>query len=251
MSPFDAYFARLRDYEAALEARGAEAYIWSEWVLDRPAGAENPPLILKENTAVELGGPQSIGTSITMWTEDPSLVFDGRITLLGEDIPRLGASGASAVPFGQVTLVGGPSLSSGIQVELERGSHAGDMVRGYLVRGAGNRIWSRVSREAYGAGLSFRLVGTQILNKIRQRIEGVSAAEIMFVTSSHEDVAELESIGAQVRKISHDLRRQRLREVAEGVYECAATVSCDVCPDNSVCTEIRQILVIRKKGSGQ
>ncbi len=249
MSPFDAYFARLREYEAALEARGVEAHTWSEWVLDKMAHTADSQLILKEDTAVELGGPLSIGTAFAMWTEEPSSVFDGRITLLGRDILQLGKAAASAVPFAQVTLVGGPSLSSRVQVELERGSHVGDTVRGYLARGVGNRIWSRVSHEAFSTGLSFRLIGAQILNKVRQRIEGVSAAEIIFVTSSYEDVAELEGIGAQVRKLSHDLRRQRLREVAEGVYECEAAISCDVCPDNPVCTEIRQILVIRKKGS--
>jgi CO dehydrogenase/acetyl-CoA synthase beta subunit len=251
MSPFDAYFARLREYEAALEARGTEAWIWSECMLDRPAEAAASELILKENTAVELGGPRSIGTSFAVWTEDSSLVFDGRITLLGRDIPHLQGPGTPALPFGQVTLVGGPSLSSRIQVELERGSHLGGALRGYVVRGAGNRIWSRVSREACAAGLSFRKIGTQILKQIRGRIEAVSAAEIMFVTSSYEDVTELERIGSQVRKISHDLRRQRLREVAEGVYECYADVSCDVCPENPVCTEIRQIIVVRKKGARQ
>jgi len=248
MSPFDAYFARLREYETALEARGVEARRWSEWVLDKIAHKPNSHLILKEDTAVELGGPLSIGTGFTMWTEEPSLIFDGRITLLGRDIPQLGTPIVSAVPFAQVTLVGGPSLNSRIQLELERGSHVGETVRGYLTRGAGNRIWSRVSQEAFSAGLSFHLIGAQILNKVRQRIEGASAAEIIFVTSTYQDVAELERIGAQVRKISHDLRRQRLREVTEGVYECEAAISCDVCPDNPVCTEIRQLLVIRKKG---
>lgn len=251
MSFFDAYFVRLREYEAALTARGTEAHTWSEWVLDCSAEADHSRLILRENTAVEMGGPRSKGSSFALWTEDSGLVADGRITVLGSDIPQLCTSGITCVPLGQVLLVAGSSLDSRSQVALERQSHLAGSLPGYSVRGSGNRIWSRVSREACDAGFSFRLLGTHILRQARQTVEGVSAAEIMFVTSSYEDIVELEKIGAQVRKVSHDLRRQRLKEVAEGVYECETAISCDVCPDNVVCTEIRQILVIRKKGSEQ
>jgi hypothetical protein len=73
-------------------------------------------------------------------------------------------------------------------------------------------------------------------------------AEILFVTSSVEDVQNLEKIGAQVRKLSHDLRRERFKQITDGEYECESNISCDVCPDIEVCSEIRQILIIRKKG---
>jgi hypothetical protein len=75
----------------------------------------------------------------------------------------------------------------------------------------------------------------------------VTAAEILFVTSSIEDVQGLESIGAQVRKLSHDLRRERIIQTANGELECETAISCDVCPDNEVCTEIRKLVTIRKK----
>ena len=247
MSLLDAYVARLREYESALVSQGTQSHTWSEWVLGGSTVARHSQLILKENTAVELGGPRSTGTSLAIWTEDTGLVADGRITLLGADIPQIHASGVTSVPFGQVLLVGGASLSGQSQVALERQRLLADLLPGYSVRGVGNRIWSRVSREACAAGFSFGLLGTHILRQTRRGVEGVSAAEIIFVTSSKEDVATLEKIGTQVRKITHDLRRQRLKEVAEGVYECETGISCEVCPDNSVCTEIKQILVIRKK----
>ena len=87
-----------------------------------------------------------------------------------------------------------------------------------------------------------------MISHVRGELAGVEAAEILFVTSGLDDVIDLERIGSQVRKLSHDLRRQRLKLVADGIYECEAAVSCDVCPDNPVCAEIRQIVFIRKKG---
>jgi hypothetical protein len=56
-------------------------------------------------------------------------------------------------------------------------------------------------------------------------------------------------MGAQVRKLAHDLRRERLKQVSEDVYECRSGVSCDVCADNEVCTDIRQIVAIRKSST--
>jgi len=197
---------------------------------------------------VELGGPQTAGSTFVMWTEDVSIVSDGRITLVGPDVVE--AKGGR-LPFGQVTLVGGLALSKEIHPRLEREQYAAERVPGYMVRSTGGRIWSRVSREALDGGFSLRLLGATIICHIRTKLPPVTAAEILFVTSSVEDVQNLERIGAQVRKLSHDLRRERLKETAketaDGKYECESDISCEVCPDNEVCSEIREIVVIRKK----
>jgi len=210
-----------------------------------PSQAASPP-ILKENTAVELGGPQTAGSTFMIWTKDVSLISDGQIMLVGPDFSE--ANGGT-LPFGQVTLVGGLALSKEIQSRLEREQYAAERVPGYMVRSTGGRIWSRVSDQALDNGFSFRSLGATILCHLRAELAAVNVAEILFVTSSVEDVQNLEKIGAQVRKLSHDLRRQRIKETANGGYECDTDISCEVCPDNEVCSEIRKIITIRKKGS--
>ena len=250
MNALDAYVARLREYESELVSRGRDQRIWFQ---DSPrpprksSGQGASPLILKENTAVELGGPRTVGTSFILCTEDPDQVFDGRIMLIGPDVPELRESGGRGVPFGQVVLAAGPGVAAGTYVELERELHVATRIRGYMVRGGGDRIWARVSAEACDAGFSFRVLGGEIISHVCGTLAEIEAAEVLFVTSSLDDVANLERIGSQVRKLSHDLRRQRLKLVAVGIYECEAAVSCEVCPDSPVCAEIRQILVIRKK----
>jgi CO dehydrogenase/acetyl-CoA synthase beta subunit len=251
MNALDAYVTRLREYESELVSRGRDQRIWFRDLLRPPgrsSGRGASPLILKENTAVELGGPRTAGTGFVLCTEDPDQVFDGRIMLIGPDVPELRRPGGRAVPFGQVVLGAGPGIAAGTYLELERELQAAARIPGYMVRGGGDRIWARVSAEACDAGFSFRLLGGEMISHIRGTMAGIEAAEILFVTSSLDDVADLERIGSQVRKLSHDLRRQRLKLVAEGIYECEAAVSCDVCPDNPVCAEIRQMVVIRKKG---
>jgi CO dehydrogenase/acetyl-CoA synthase beta subunit len=251
MALFDPYFALIRDYEDDLRIKGRNVRFWSadlHRIEDKPESENKPPLILKEDTAVELGGPATAGTIFLLWTDDVSLVSDGRITLIGPDITE---SAEPVLPFGQVMLVAGPSLNKEIQPRLERDLRDAESVPGYAVRSTGGRIWSRVSRKARDEGFSLRRLGSAVLSQLHCRQAAVTAAEILFVTSSVEDVQSLERIGAQVRKLSHDLRRERLKQVSDDVYECQSGVSCDVCADNEVCTDIRQIVAIRKSGAAQ
>ena len=247
MNPFDPYLRRIRDYNKDLEKKGRRVRVWFDDPLSggevTPSQAASP-LILKENTAVELGGPQTAGSTFMIWTKDVSLISDGQIMLVG---PDFGEVNGGTLPFGQVTLVGGPAISKEIQSRLEREQYAAERLPGYMVRSTGGRIWSRVSFQALDDGLSLRSLGASIIAHLHDKLPTVTAAEIIFITSSIDDVQNLERIGAQVRKLSHDLRRERLRETADGQYICENEISCEACTDNEVCSEIREILVIRKK----
>jgi CO dehydrogenase/acetyl-CoA synthase beta subunit len=141
------------------------------------------------------------------------------------------------------------SLNKELQPGLERDLRDAECVPGYGVRSTGGRIWSRVSRHAREKGFSLPQLGSTILSQLHRNQAAVTSAEIVFVTSSVEDVQGLERIGAQVRKLSHDLRRERLKQVSDEVYECQSGIACDVCTDSEVCTDIRQIVAIRKGGS--
>ena len=249
MALFDPYFALIRDYEDDLRIKGRIVRVWSadlRQLEDKAESETQPPLILKEDTAVELGGPATAGTTFLLWTDDVSVVSDGRVTLIGPDVTE---TAENVLTFGQVTLVAGSSLNKEFQPRLERDLRDAEAVPGYAVRSTGGRIWSRVSRQAREKGFSLPWLGSTILSQLHRKQAAVISAEIVFVTSSVEDVQSLERIGAQVRKLSHDLRRERLKQVSDEVYECQSGIACDVCTDSEVCTDIRQIVAIRKGGS--
>ena len=249
MALFDPYFALIRDYEDDLRIKGRIVRFWFADLRqfeDKSKSDTSPPLILKEDTAVELGGPATAGTSFLLWTDDVSLVSDGRVTLIGPDITE---TTANVLPLGQVMLIAGASLNKEVQPRLERDLRDAEAIPGYAVRSTGGRIWSRVSREARNQGFTLRGLGSAVLSQLRSRQAAVTAGEILFVTSSITDVQAMDRIAAQVRKLSHDLRRERLKQVSDDVYECRSGVSCDVCADSEVCTDIRQIVAIRKSGA--
>jgi CO dehydrogenase/acetyl-CoA synthase beta subunit len=247
MSAFDPYFSLIRRYESDLEDRLRGVRVsWADRSKVREGARNQNPaqIILQENTAVELGGPKTASSTFTLWTENTSLIYDGRVALAGPEITEIKKG---IQPFGQVILVGGRELNNGIQPLLERELVVAEQIPGYMVRSTGGNIWSRVNNEALDNGLNMAMLGSGIVNHIHTSLASVEAAEVLFVTSSSGDVRDLDKIGIQVRKLSHDLRRERLRETAKGQYECENDFSCDACPDSEVCADIREVLVIRKK----
>jgi len=244
MNPFDPYFARIRDYTDILRRERRSVRTWALLLRSEAPASHPPDVILKDQTALELGGPRAASSGFMLWTNDTHLVSDGTITLVGPDVPEVRGP---LTPFGQVVLLGGPALDSHAQPSLERALHAAERAPGYTVRRTGGQLWARVSHDAFKAGLTFQLLGSRILSDLHTAA-GVVAAEILFVTSAEDDVRLLERIGAQVRKLAHDLRRNRLRETADGTFECETEISCDACPDSHVCADIREMIAVRKRG---
>ena len=232
MNPFDPYFKSIKDYIAGLREKDRVVRVW---LADKPAPTVNPPAesrwprVLKEDTAVELGGPLSAGAIFFLCTDDESLIYDGRITLVGPDIIE---TTDRTLPFGQVVLVAGPTLTKGINPELENELYTAGKIPGYMVRSTGGHIWSRVSHQAMHDGFSLKLLGQVILAYIHINLESVNLAEVIFVTSNVGDVGELEGIGVQVRKLAHDLRRERIKQATDGAFQCESDGDCEVCPNS-------------------
>jgi CO dehydrogenase/acetyl-CoA synthase beta subunit len=234
MDPFDPYFQSIKGYTAGLREKDRAVRVW---FADRPAAAVNSPAesrwprVLKEDTAVELGGPLSAGTIFFLCTTDVSLICDGRITLVGPDIR---GTADRILPLGQAVLVAGTTLTKGFTPELENELYAAGKVPGYMLRSTGGHIWSRVSHQAMHDGFSMKLLGQAILDHIYANLGAVSAAEVLFVTSNVGDVLELDKIGSLVRDLAHDLRRERIRQATGGAFECESDGECDICPNSVI-----------------
>lgn len=235
MNPIDPYFKQIDDYIDELRRKGKSVRVW---FADKRAPTVNSSAerrwtrVLKEDTAVELGGPLSAGTIFFLYTDDVSLIYNGRITLVGPDIIE---TMDRILPFGQVVLVSGATLTRGIDPKLENELYTSGTISGYMVRSTGGHIWSRVSHKAKYDGFSLKLLGNAILDHIRTNLAPVSMAEVLFVTSNVDDVQQLDKIGVQVRTVAHDLRRERIKQASDGELQCELGGDCDICPNSKVC----------------
>ena len=201
----------------------------------------NSGIILRSDTFVELGNPLAGSCALVVWTGNPSLIRDGRITLLGPDIPE--SSGAS-LPFGQVLMAGGKDLSDKEHESLVQNQYVADQIEGYMIKSAPDRIWSRVSRQVAEKNFDFETLGKALVSIFKTEEPKIEAMEVVFVTSSKEDIQELSAITAQVDKISREIVKESWK--IRG-YDIECDLDCNSCGDKPVCDDIRDVLEAKKK----
>jgi CO dehydrogenase/acetyl-CoA synthase beta subunit len=210
-----------------------------------PQGGAN--IILKEDTAVELGNPSVASCAFLLWTPNLHLVRDGRITLIGPDIQE---AVEESLPFAQVLIVGGTELKDQHHLVLEQHYIISNQIEGYMIRLAPQRqrMWTRVSKKAVEKGFSFETLGRAIMALYKSELPVIEATEVIFLTSSKEDVKGLENIATEVQKIKNDALSSGFVRKDDGSYECTSGyVDCRDCPDQVICDDIRDLIRLRRK----
>ncbi len=250
MGVFDNYIEKVTEYVDRLRERDVPAREWtcasSPHLLREPLPVHvgpgaNPGIILRGDTFAELGSPLAGSCALVLWTDRPPAVRDGRITLLGPDIPE--SEGAS-LPFGQILIVGGEGLSEQDHERMLQHQYVADQIEGYMIKSAPDRIWSRVSRAAAEKGLDFHALGKALMAVFRSEEPGIETMEIIFITSSKEDVQGLDPVVAQVKKISREIVKETWK--VKGIdLECQ--MDCNSCGDKIVCDDIRGVIAVQKK----
>ena len=252
MAIYDPYVPRIADYVEQLRQNGrqvrdidcpSEVSKLLQGLPVRVGPGASSGLILRGDTFVELGNPEAGSCSFVLWTDTPRLVRDGRIALIGPDIPE---SPGASLPFGQVLMVGGAGLSEADHDKLEQSQYVADQVEGYMVRSVSQLIWSRVSKEAAEKGFCFETLGRALMAIFRTTVPGIQAMEIIFTTSAREDLQPLDDIGEQVRKIAKNIVVNNWKARGYDLYECTLGWDCNACPDRPVCDEIKEVINVRK-----
>ncbi|MCP5065021.1 MAG: hypothetical protein GY946_00520 [bacterium] len=201
-------------------------------------------IILRGDTYAELGKPSAGSSAFVMWTSDPSLVRDGRVTLIGPDIQD---AGSQSLPLGQVLIVGGREIGKQEQPVLEQRQYLSNLLEGYMVKSSPGRVWSRVSKGAAAKGFDFEMLGKALIAIYKMELPKIESVEVLFVTSGKQEIAKLETIATQVRVLGKAFRRDALRAKGHELIDCTMgtdCASCDVKPD---CDDIRDVVKIRKK----
>ena len=233
-----------------------------------PAASQG--VILRNDTLVELGNPEAGSCSIFLYTSKPSLLSDGRITLLGSDIPGSGISNLTfdeminsggvhpsdqdlellekashrapamkSYPFAQIIMVAGKNLSENDYETLKANQIIGDQIEGYMVRSFTQNIWSRVSWDAAAKGFTFETLGKALMALMKSANPKIEAMEVAFVTTNKHDISVLAEYASQIQKISKEIVRENWK--IKG-YDIECSSDCTICDDKPVCDDIREVL---------
>ena len=257
MAVFDAYVRKIAEYVEGLrgDGRGIREF-------DRPGGPEillsglrvqvgpqaSSGVVLRGETFVELGSPDAGSCAFPLWTANTDLVNDGRITLIGPDIPE---SEGDCLPFGQVLIAGGKELSDKEHAALDENQYVADQIEGYMIKSTPGHMWCRVSKDAAGKGLDFETLGRALMAIFKSEVPQVEVMEVLFVTSGKEDVKRLDNVAEQVRKIGKDIVRESWLAKGYDILECTLSWDCATCSDKVVCDEIRDVVQVKKKKTGK
>ena len=244
MTIFASHIHRVRSFLDQKKRDGSsrefEAEIPPAWP---PAGPRD--IVLVPDLALELGHPDDASLCFTVWTKESDLVRDGFITLIGPDIPE---TGSGRLPLGKIVLV---RMEHGGEDDVYERYRDMDFTRfslslkGYMLRAASRhmREWSRISRDAVSGGFSFRTLGSALIHAMKA-VDGIIAAEVVFITQSSDDVMALKDTAVHADRLVQAMNKM----AAEMVEDCGNCEYQDVCGDASEMKALRETLARRKAG---
>ncbi len=200
-----------------------------------------PEVILGEDVALELGHPSTASQVIVLLSHQPGLVRSGRISIVGPDLDEMEAGGRH--PFAQVVMLAVKPDQTPDPFEIDNTQYLMHRLPGYMVRSVPGRLWVRVSKAGRTAGLTLETVGSALIAAYTGDFEGIEGAEIVFVTSSADDVNALSQISTEVNILAG--RHKKLALGMDGEVECQ-DLNCDTCDEQPVCDSLRDIVIKRR-----
>ncbi|HEY5533308.1 MAG TPA: hypothetical protein VIK22_15065 [Candidatus Anoxymicrobiaceae bacterium] len=196
---------------------------------------DGPSLVLLEDTALELGNPALASLSMLLWS-DPDGIEDGRVTLVGPDINE--ALDRESIPFAQVVIAAGTFENEYDSYREIRDAVYDTRLVGLSVRTMPSKqtLWCRVGLAATEEGFSLRDLGAALIDSLK-KVEEVTGAEVLFVTSHPQDVQKLAPAAASA---------QRLIDAMMKMYQ-EQNFDCETCDYQDVCDTVMDLKKIRSK----
>lgn len=198
-------------------------------------------IVPADECAVELGAPGKANVNMVLWTDNASLVSDGKISLVGPDIKP---GDKMSQPYAQVIMVTAKDINDMDPFTLESTQYLSNRLRGFMVRAVPGRLWVRISRDAVNSGFDFARLGGALIAAYHEDFPAIEAAEVLFVTLDDGHVMALEPVAAEARIILG--KNKKLVLVGDGTYECA-DLDCENCDEKETCDEVRDIVILRRK----
>jgi len=189
-----------------------------------------PQVVLREESALELGSTSSASLNLVVWREEQPGDRD-EIVLVGPDLPQLAARGI-AQPLALV-------VQAWVDLEPDRHYECHRQLReatyrlglrGMMLRCLPGRqsIWCRIHRRSLSDGLDAAVLGSAICAALHD-LPFVTRARVALVTADREVMEQLRPAAALVLDITEALVK---------MHESAMALDCDSCEYEAVCDAV-------------
>ncbi len=200
-----------------------------------------PEVILGEDVALELGHPSTASMAIVLLSHEPELIHPGRISIVGPDLDEMPKG--ERHPFAQVVMLAVRPGRTPDPFEVDNTQYLMHRLSGYMVRSVPGRLWVRISRAGRAAGLTLKTLGSALMAAYKNDFEEVEGVEVVFVTSSSDDVNALSQISTEANILAG--RHKKLVLGVDGEVECEE-LNCETCDEKPVCDSLRDIVIKRR-----
>ncbi len=253
MAAFDSYINEVHTFTGELREQKRELRDLA-FSSDPSSLSEVPPIkigpgassgiVLKSDTFVELGSPTAGSCALLLYSDNPSLISDGRIVLIG---PGIQESRSASLPFGQVIMVGGEDLTEADYQNLVQSQYVSDEIEGYMLRSTTEHIWGRVSNDAGRKGFDFQFLGSALISLLKLHFPKAVSVEVLFVTSSKDDLERLDEIATQAAMAAQEIKARIWKARGVDIFACVPGGHCGKCKDKEACDSIRKMTAVRQR----
>jgi CO dehydrogenase/acetyl-CoA synthase beta subunit len=167
------------------------------------SGEPGRQVVLRSETALELGSPATASLSLLLWETRPDHLVKDQVLLVGPDLDEAGDQ--RVLPLAQIVTVsgelGGQAQTYDRYRALRQAAYGvrleGVMLR---VRPSQQRIWYRLTSAALQRGLRARELGSAVAARLTA-LQSVEHARVLYVTASPRPGSALERAAALTQEI--------------------------------------------------
>jgi acetyl-CoA decarbonylase/synthase complex subunit beta len=187
--------------------------------------------IRRNDTYVELGGPDVKEKFELARVKKSKEVEDGKITIIGPDFKDMQED--KSYPFGMLIEVAGPKLEPELEGVIERRIHAfSNYIEGFMHLNQRYDIWLRLSKKSFRKGLnSFQYIGNVMQRLFKSELPIIEKIQITFITDPKR-VKELYDEAIQIYEARDAKARGLKDEEVDKFYGC---VLCQSFAPSHVC----------------
>nr|MDO8085827.1 hypothetical protein [Candidatus Sigynarchaeum springense] len=198
----------------------------------------------EDEVQIHFGDYATPSTALLIVAPGARALHDGRVTLVGPDIPRLSGS---VVPFALVVVAWGAGLTPDRVRELRRGLQVTDQIEGFAQCSIPREIRFTLSKAIFKREISFRHLGHAFIQLFREQFaDFIQSVEVIFLTASPNTIIALKKITQAIRSDMAAALRAKLAQRLKSREDCEFEWECADCEYQRICEELRDIIRMRK-----
>lgn len=201
---------------------------------------KNSFIVMAEDTAVELGSPQKVSISKTLWTTSENIA--GNNVYVKND--QLSSFENRSVSFLQLIIVQFDNADDAKDYRLQSVKGLSNKIPGLMCRSMQGKMWIRINKSLMEKDFSLYSLAECLYHSYMQAIPAIKAMDIFLIADDDPLILKFEPIISTAESISEN--NNKVRWIEDGIVNCD-DLNCASCEEKPVCDSLRQIVIEKRK----